>query len=226
MGAPLPYGVSKEKESILDRGVVPHMGIPRRSKSAKVVLIFIYKLTFKRFSDASVKRTARLAQQCAVSSVLNQGMFEQVRRVRRDALPKYQSGRYETIERREDFPFRFADHRSQQRVRKLVPYGRADLCHLFCWNAYFRDAAAVASKLARFRHPMLATVKVSGDVNDPLRIRDDITADELRAEIITGLERLGLFSTAPAAAEVEPQGIENRDVPAMNGGEPEPEQEN
>jgi hypothetical protein len=32
------------------------------------------KLTFKCFSDASIKRTARVAQQCAVSCVLNQSV--------------------------------------------------------------------------------------------------------------------------------------------------------
>ena len=37
MGAPLLYGVRLKRA--LDRGVVPHMGIPRPQKSAKVVLI-------------------------------------------------------------------------------------------------------------------------------------------------------------------------------------------
>jgi hypothetical protein len=37
------------------------------------------------------------------------------------------------------------------------------------------------------------------------KIRDDITADELRAEIMAEMERLGLFETAPKT-----QGIENR----------------
>jgi hypothetical protein len=36
MGAPLLYGVRLERA--LDRGVVPHMGIPRLQESAKVVL--------------------------------------------------------------------------------------------------------------------------------------------------------------------------------------------
>lgn len=36
MGAPLLYGVRLKRA--LDRGVVPHMGIPDASKSAKVVL--------------------------------------------------------------------------------------------------------------------------------------------------------------------------------------------
>ena len=72
----------------------------------------IYKLTFKCFSDASVKPTARIAQQCAISCVLNQGMLEQVRRIRRDALRKYQSGCYETVECGYEFHFRLTRHRS------------------------------------------------------------------------------------------------------------------
>jgi hypothetical protein len=48
-------------------------------------------------------------------------------------------------------------------------------------------------------------LSLAGDSNNPVRtIRDDITANELRAEIMAEMERLGLFETAP-----EPQGIEN-----------------
>ena len=42
---------SAKKESILDRGVVPHMGIPSREKSAKVVLV----VRFQRMSPVNAR---------------------------------------------------------------------------------------------------------------------------------------------------------------------------
>jgi hypothetical protein len=57
-------------------------------------------------------------------------------------------------------------------------------------------AAKWAKEVAIYRHARLSAMKLAGDSNNPLRaIRDDITADELRAEIIAKLEKLGLFVT-------------------------------
>ena len=50
------------------------------------------------------KRASRLAQQCAVGRVLHQRVLEQIRRVRRHALPEQQTGRNETVERRSEVP--------------------------------------------------------------------------------------------------------------------------
>jgi hypothetical protein len=73
-------------------------------------------------------------------------------------------------------------------------------------GASYLQAASLAEKVAPYRHARLSAVKVAGDPNNPVRpIRDDITADELRDEILAEMERLGLFEAAAA-----PQGIENR----------------
>ena len=72
-------------------------------------------------------------------------------------------------------------------------------------GASYLQAASLAEKVAPYRHARLSAVKLAGDPNNPVRrIRDDITAAELRAEIMAEMERLGLFETP-----LEPQGIEN-----------------
>ena len=57
------------------------------------------ELGFKRFGNTSMKRASRLAQQSAIGCILDQGMLEQVARMRRHALPEQQTGRNETVER-------------------------------------------------------------------------------------------------------------------------------
>ena len=72
-------------------------------------------------------------------------------------------------------------------------------------GASYLQAASLAEKVAPYRHARLSAVKLAGDPNNPVRrIWDDITAAELRAEIMAEMERLGLFETP-----LEPQGIEN-----------------
>jgi hypothetical protein len=87
------------------------------------------ELAFKGLSDASMKRTSRLAQQRAIRRILHQGMFEQIHRMGRDALPEQQAGLDEMVESRVEFPLRLAYHRSQQFMRKLSPYGSSDLAY-------------------------------------------------------------------------------------------------
>src|ERR1700739_2083758 len=48
----------------------------------------LVELAFDGFSDAGVKRAARLAQQRAVGGVLHQRMFEHISRMRWEALPE------------------------------------------------------------------------------------------------------------------------------------------
>jgi len=48
----------------------------------------------------------------------------------------------------------------------------------------YKHAAALAALAAPYRHPKLSAVKLAGDPNNPLHIRDDATADEVRAEIM------------------------------------------
>jgi hypothetical protein len=45
----------------------------------------------------------------------------------------------------------------------------------------------LAALAAPYRHARLSAMKLAGDPNNPLRIRDDATAAELRAEIIKHL---------------------------------------
>jgi hypothetical protein len=54
----------------------------------------------------------------------------------------------------------------------------------------YREAAALASLAAPYRHARLSAIKLAGDPNNPLRIWDDASADELRAEIMKRLARL------------------------------------
>ena len=95
-----------------------------------LVLGNLGELALESFGDASVKRASRLAQQRAVGRVLHQRVLEQISRVRRHALPEQQTCRNETVERRLEFRFRLARHRSQQSMRKLSPNRRSDLRHL------------------------------------------------------------------------------------------------
>ena len=57
-------------------------------------------------------------------------------------------------------------------------------------NAAMKDALMAAERVAPFRHPKLAAVKLAGDVNNPLRMLDTATADELKAEIMKHLKIL------------------------------------
>src|SRR5262249_56875111 len=77
-----------------------------------------------------MKPASRFAQQRAIGRILHQGMFEQICRMGRDALPEQQASLNETVESRVEFPLRLAHHRSQQFMRELSPYGSSDLAYL------------------------------------------------------------------------------------------------
>jgi hypothetical protein len=51
-------------------------------------------------------------------------------------------------------------------------------------DAAFRDAVAIAEKVAPYRHARLSAMKLAGDPNSPARIKDSATAEELRAELM------------------------------------------
>ena len=52
------------------------------------------------------------------------------------------------------------------------------------------QAVSIAEEIAPYRHARLSAVKLAGDPNNPLRLKDDATADELREEI---MRRLGVL---------------------------------
>ena len=52
-------------------------------------------------------------------------------------------------------------------------------------DANMLQAVSIAEKIAPYKHARLSAVKLAGDPNSPLRIRDDASADEIRAEIMS-----------------------------------------
>jgi hypothetical protein len=56
--------------------------------------------------------------------------------------------------------------------------------------ANLRHAAAIARKVAPYRHPRMGSMKLVTDPNDTNKIGDDVTADELRAEVMALLGEL------------------------------------
>jgi hypothetical protein len=63
--------------------------------------------------------------------------------------------------------------------------GKAELI-----DASLLSAAAIAEKIAPYRHPRMGSVKLVTDPNDTDKIGDDVTADELRAEVMARLGEL------------------------------------
>lgn len=80
-----------------------------------------------------------------------------------------------------------------------------------------RDTALGA---AAYQSPKLATVAVGVDANNPLRLRDDITLEEIRRDIAIELEKLGPILDLEAIRD--PQGIESR-IPVVANGVAEDE---
>lgn len=69
---------------------------------------------------------------------------------------------------------------------------------------YYKWAANMADKVAPYYYPKLTAIKVSGDKDNPLNGK---SRDELRAEVLSELQALGLFEDQLAL----PQGVANRD---------------
>jgi hypothetical protein len=57
-------------------------------------------------------------------------------------------------------------------------------------DANMLQAVSIAEKIAPYRHARLSAMKLAGDPNNPYRIPDEATADELRAEIMRHIARL------------------------------------
>ncbi len=76
-------------------------------------------------------------------------------------------------------------------------------------------AVAIAAMIAPYRHARLSAMKLAGDPNEPL-IPDNMTLEQLRADIVAEVGRLGHILELDAVRE--PQGIENRiPVGSVNG---------
>ena len=63
-------------------------------------------------------------------------------------------------------------------------------------------ALHAAEKCAPYRHARLAAIKLAGDPNDPLRMLDTATADELKAEIMKHLKILAPVLELDAVPEL------------------------
>jgi hypothetical protein len=57
-------------------------------------------------------------------------------------------------------------------------------------DADLKEAAAIAEKIAPYRHARLSSLKLAGDPTNPVRIHDDASIEELRAEVMKHLKRL------------------------------------
>ena len=80
-----------------------------------------------------MERASWFAQESAVSRILHHGMFEQIRRIRRNAQSEQQTRGDDTIQRRIEFHLRLANYRSKQRMRELPPDSRPNLRCLSRW---------------------------------------------------------------------------------------------
>ena len=60
-------------------------------------------------------------------------------------------------------------------------------------DADYEKAAHLAALVAPYRHARLSAVKLAGDPNNPVRFKDDASADEIRAEI---MKRLAVLTSA------------------------------
>jgi hypothetical protein len=69
---------------------------------------------------------------------------------------------------------------------------------------YFNMAASVASDLAPYQSAKLAQTTLRGDQENPLFPQDNLTAEQLRAEILADMAELGLLPAGAGEPSVEP----------------------
>jgi hypothetical protein len=87
----------------------------------------------------------------------------------------------------------------------------------------YRQAAHLAALAAPYRHARLSAVKVAGDPNNPVRFKDDATAEELRAEMMRRIAEMRDAGVIDLTALPAPNsGIGNRpphgaDPSGLNG---------
>jgi hypothetical protein len=77
-------------------------------------------------------------------------------------------------------------------------------------DAAFRDAVSIAEKVVPYRHARPSAVKLAGDPNNPVRIKDDATAEELRAEMMRRIAELSEAGIIDLQALPLAKGIGNR----------------
>jgi hypothetical protein len=84
-------------------------------------------------------------------------------------------------------------------------------------DADYEKAAHLAALAAPYRHARLSAMKLAGAPNNPVRFKDDATADELREEV---MRRLGILAEAGVidlkALPVPDGGIANQGPPSVD----------
>jgi hypothetical protein len=67
-------------------------------------------------------------------------------------------------------------------------------------DSYYEKAVHLAALVAPYRHARLSAMKLAGDPNNPVRIKDDATVEELRAEIMKHLIEGGIIDLQALSA--------------------------
>jgi hypothetical protein len=78
---------------------------------------------------------------------------------------------------------------------------------------YYLAAVSVANKLAPFRYPTYATVKVGGVRENPPPVREGVTSQEIMAELMELIAETGLLPSplsGDGIINVTPERVENR----------------
>jgi hypothetical protein len=86
-------------------------------------------------------------------------------------------------------------------------------------DADLKEAAAIAEKIAPYRHARLSAVKLAGDPNNPVRIPDNASLDELRELVKLHYERLApvLDLEVIPKARIANQPVSGVNQSAING---------
>ena len=69
------------------------------------------------------------------------------------------------------------------------------------YKNYLKLTVYTAGKLAPYQTPMLTTVKVGGDRDNPLTVREGVTSKQVMAELVAMIEGAGLLPTKFACCE-------------------------
>jgi hypothetical protein len=81
-------------------------------------------------------------------------------------------------------------------------------------KASYRTAAHIGRLLAPFRYPTYATVRVGGDRENPLVVREGVTSKQVMAELVAKIKATGLLPTKwkndGGLIDVIPQRLENQ----------------
>ena len=88
-------------------------------------------------------------------------------------------------------------------------------------DAEYEKAAHLAALAAPYRHAKLTAVKLAGDPNNPVRIRDDASGDEIRAELMKHMDILidgGLIDLEALLAERRRTKDPNKIIAAVKRG--------